>query len=504
MLPLKGVSSSGFFSQPGFLKWARIVLFALVVYFPVFLHLEKPVFRIWDESRVAISAIEMSENGDLLVPHYGGEPDMWNTKPPLLIWTQLLFYKIFGIGELAFRLPSGLSAMLTCIGIMLFSLKYMKSYWYGLIASLVLITSNGYIGFHVVRSGDYDSMLTMFMFLYAICFFLFITSGDRRFWFGFLFLMVLSVLTKGVQGLLFLPVLALYLVFTYKKIRTSIGFMLPTFIAGLIVASSYYLVRELVHPGYLKVIWANEMGGRYLSTIEGHSHDFWYYYYNLIHYRFDSWYWLLPVGSLMGILSRSTEVRQLTIFSISVIITYWLIISSSQTKLEWYDAPMYPLMAMLPAIAIYQVFQLISRLRSYDPIRSLHTYFIFHYIFVILIFLNPYELVIKRFYWFQENQWDKDLLSLSYQLREESDHPGPLYDYKYLYDGHRAHLEIYAKAINSKGGRIEHADYHKLASGEKVVLNQPKIYEYIKGNYNFELLYQEGNLYRLKILSTNL
>jgi 4-amino-4-deoxy-L-arabinose transferase-like glycosyltransferase len=472
----------------------------LVLYFPVFLHLEKPVFRVWDESRIAINTIEMSENGDLLVPHYEGKPDLWNTKPPLLIWTQLAFYKIFGNRELAFRFPSGLSALLTCIGIMLFSLKYMKSYWYGLIASLVLITSNGYIGFHVVRSGDYDSMLTMFMFLYAICFFLFITSGDRRFWFGFLLFMVLSVLTKGIQGLLFLPGLAVYLSFNNRKISNSIRFMTLTFITGIIAATSYYFIREIVHPGYLQVVWENELGGRYLKTLEGNGGSFWYYYNKLIHYRFYSWYWLLPVGSLMGLLFRSKVTRELTIFSIAVIFTYWLIISLSQTKLEWYDAPLYPLMAMLVAIAIYQAFLFIRRLRESRIPHSLHSIFVFHYMFVILLLFFPYQRIMKKFYLHDEKPWDKKLYSLSYRLRKESRKPGLLHGIKYLYDGHRAHLELYVKEVNSNGGRIEHKDYRNLASGDGVILNQQHIYEFISENHEFELLEQDGNLYKLRIL----
>ncbi len=500
MCPVKGSLSSDVITNPTFLKWAGIVLFALVVYFPVFLHLEKPVFRVWDESRIAINTIEMSENGDLLVPHYEGAPDLWNTKPPLLIWAQLVFYNVFGVGELAFRLPAGLAAMLTCIGIMLFSLRYMKSYWFGLIATLVLITSNGYIGFHVARFGDYDSMLTMFMFLYAICFFLYISSGDRRFWYAFIAMMVLSVMTKGIQGLLFLPGLVVYLFFNYRGIRNSIRFMVLTFVAGLVLASSYYLLREIVHPGYLQIVWNNELGGRYLQTLEGNGGNFWFYYYKLIHYRFDSWYWLLPVGALMGILSRSTETRELTIFSITLILTYWLIISSSQTKLEWYDAPLYPLMAMLPTIAIYQVFTLISGLREFTTLRSQHTYFIFHYIFVIVLFFNPYERILKRFYWLEENQWDQKIYSLSYQLRKEANEPGELEGYKYLYEGHRAHIELYVKKINSNGGMIEHKDYHNLAAGDEVILNQYHIYEFIKEHHDFELLDQNGNLYRLRIL----
>jgi 4-amino-4-deoxy-L-arabinose transferase-like glycosyltransferase len=490
--------SSEIFSDPSLSKWAGIILFALLVYFPVFLHLEKPVFRVWDESRIASNTIEMSENGDLLIPHYNGEPDLWNTKPPLLIWSQLIFYKIFGYGELAFRLPSGLAALFTCLGIIFFSLRYLKSYWFGMIAILLLITSEGYIGFHVVRTGDYDSMLTMFMFLYSVSFFMFIRSGDRKFWYSFLFLMVLAVLTKGVQGLLFLPGLATYIILRYKEFKDSFRFVFLTFTGGLIIASAYYLIREYVHPGYLEIVWNNELGGRYLQTLEGHRHNFWYYYYNFINYRFEHWYWIIAVGMFMGFMSRSQKIREVTIFSTIVAITYWLIISFSKTKLEWYDAPMYPMMSMISAIGIYQVFNLI---RESKIMHIFHQKLILHYIFIFILFYFPYEEIVSRFYWHKENQWNERFYTLSYTLKKSIEAPDGLYAYKLLYDRHGAHLDLYLREINSVCGQMKHKDYNNLAVGDSVILNQQHIYEFIDKKYNSEIIERSGNVYRMRILN---
>src|SRR5690606_9717613 len=100
---------------------------------------------IWDEARLAINAYEMSQNGNLIVTYFDGAPDMWNTKPPLLIWIQALFIKMFGFNELAIRLPSAIAALFTCVVILIFSEKYLKNFWFGFIAVVVLVTSQGYI-----------------------------------------------------------------------------------------------------------------------------------------------------------------------------------------------------------------------------------------------------------------------------------------------------------------------------------------------------------------------
>ena len=144
----------------------KALLFLLMIYCPFFLHLGDLPVRVWDEARLIANTLEMEKNGNYLVTHFDGKPEMWNTKPPLMIWCQLFFLKLIGNEEISFRLPSAIAGFLTALMIMLVSVRYLKSYWFGLITALVLVTANGYIGDHVARTGDYDSLLTFFMLFY--------------------------------------------------------------------------------------------------------------------------------------------------------------------------------------------------------------------------------------------------------------------------------------------------------------------------------------------------
>jgi len=56
--------------------------------FLLFGHIEKLPLRQYDEARQAINAMEMVQSGNWLVTTYDGEPETWNTKPPLLIGLQ--------------------------------------------------------------------------------------------------------------------------------------------------------------------------------------------------------------------------------------------------------------------------------------------------------------------------------------------------------------------------------------------------------------------------------
>jgi len=90
----------------------KYVFLLLLVSIPIFQRLDFYTIRIWDESRLAINAYEMYHSGNYLIPTYKGEPDMWSTKPPLMIWVQVLSMKLFGVNEMGIRLPSALAALL--------------------------------------------------------------------------------------------------------------------------------------------------------------------------------------------------------------------------------------------------------------------------------------------------------------------------------------------------------------------------------------------------------
>ena len=96
-------------------KLLPFLVLGLIVYFPIFGHLDALPIRIWDEARLANNALEMSNDGDYIVTHFDGSPDMWNTKPPLMIWCQVGFIKLLGEDVLPIRLPAAISAFFVVV-----------------------------------------------------------------------------------------------------------------------------------------------------------------------------------------------------------------------------------------------------------------------------------------------------------------------------------------------------------------------------------------------------
>jgi 4-amino-4-deoxy-L-arabinose transferase-like glycosyltransferase len=118
----------------------------------------------------------MAHNGDYVHFYYNGKPDTWNAKPPLLIWSIVLAYKLFGYNAFALRFFSAVASVF----FFFFAFKLVRLYAnekFAFIASLILLTCKAVIGFHVGRTGDADALLLLFVTASLYYFLLFIDFG---------------------------------------------------------------------------------------------------------------------------------------------------------------------------------------------------------------------------------------------------------------------------------------------------------------------------------------
>lgn len=474
----------------------KTLLFSLLICFPVFMHLANLPVRLWDESRLAINAYEMSKNGNYLVSFFQGEPDMWNTKPTLLLWLQVLCCKLIGTGELAIRLPSAIAAFLTALALVLFSVKYFKDFWFGFIASLVLITSFGYMHVHGTRTGDYDSLLTFFITAYALFFFLYLENKNRIFLHLFFLAVLLAVMTKSIQGLLILPGLFIYLIIQKKFFVFKDKWVYMNLLLCIAVIVCYYLSREHYTPGYLKAVWENELGGRYMTTIEDHKADFMYYFNMLTDHHYTNWYWLVPCGIAVGFFIKDEKIRKVTLFSTLIAVTYWLVISSAQTKTEWYEIPLFPFLALIVAVIIYTGFNL---LKNSTELAKLFSYNVIPYVFLFAVFLSPYEKIIDKIYFPKEENTHQEFYQLSYFVKDAVDSKHSVKDYYLCYQGYPAHLLFYVNLLNDANQNVSFKDWNNLQPGDKVIASQLNVQEVIEDKYLYQLIDSVKNVKQYKI-----
>lgn len=312
--------------------------------------------ELWDESRLANNALEMSHTGFSLITTYDWLPDHWNTKPPLLIWIMAASMKLSGINELGVRLPSVMASMATVVAVYLFVARYFQLPVQAFVAALILLATPGYIHAHGARSGNYEALLILCTTVFLLSAFLFLEGEEtkkRRYFAVMAVAIVATFYTKAIQGLIFLPAL-----FAYALLRGRIVMVLSKryFYVGcvLVIAScaGYYWFRNYIDPGYFAAVQANDLGGRYSAPQEGHAGGpLWY----LNSYKYFPW--LIP-GFLMGIylcFKGSQESRKFALFLTVTSLTYFVVISSASTKLAWYAMPLAPLSAITCAFGFGRV-----------------------------------------------------------------------------------------------------------------------------------------------------
>jgi len=328
---------------------------------------------IWDESRLAVNALEMHLRGFSLVTTYGFAPDLWNTKPPLLIWLMTAVMDLFGPTEWAVRAPSYLAAMGTLALVMDFTRRMTRSLAAGAAAAVLLTLSLGFFGEHGARTGDYDALLCFFTTAYLLLLFFAVHQRRPRAWRILLAggLVAAAVLTKSIAGLVPGVGLAAYLLVCgrWRRPLQSPWYGLAALIAAAPTAA-FYLLREAQAPGYLAAVWTNDVSGRFMTALDRHAGPPWYYLKTtFLTGLFSAGMWTLAAPlALFGIRGVA---RQGLIFALCCAGGVLATVSLSSTKLPQYALTAYPFLAIAVAVAGHHLWTRLQAHRGDRPIGVL-------------------------------------------------------------------------------------------------------------------------------------
>jgi 4-amino-4-deoxy-L-arabinose transferase-like glycosyltransferase len=324
---------------------------------------------LWDESRNANNALEMSYNGHWLVTYFNGLPDHWNTKPPLLIWFMALLLRLGLSPLLAVRLPSMIAGIATVLGIFFFCRFRLQDRAAGLFAGLTLLSAPLFVGWHGARTGDYDSFVTLFTATYTLAFWEYIEAQDRKRTSWLIaagVALTLSILTKGVGGVLALPSLLLYLLLRGRLLQALRDRKLwLILLAVILVCGGYYRLREHFDPGYLTAVINNDFAGRYLAVNEEHRGGP-LFYFKVLALRYEPGFLLLPFCAVPFFRADSRR-RSLVLLCLLVPAVLLAVLTKSQTKIFWYIAPATPFLALASGIGLSQALGWLNERRGKLP-----------------------------------------------------------------------------------------------------------------------------------------
>ncbi len=464
--------------------WLIVVL---LIALPIFSHLDDLPLIQWDEARLANNALEMYHNGNPIVTFYNGKPDMWNTKPPLMIWLQVVCMHLVGINELAVRLPSALAALATCLLLYWFPAYKMRRPMLGLLSVLVLITSEGYVRYHVIRTGDDDSLLVLFMLAASLFFFTFLEAGEQRPKRLYLFFaaLTLAFLTKGIPALIFTPALLLYAGWRRKLLPLLRNRHAYFGVLGfLFVTAGYYLLREHYNPGYLKAVLYNDITGRYLATDTDNGTDIDFYLHYLADRAFSFWYLLIIPGIIIGVVQADDELRRLAVFASILAVFHFAVISLARTKNDWYDAAIYPFWAIIVALLLYSTTVLLSRhLQTAGILRKN----LLPVALLVLIFTMPYARVLgiaiqpPHINWVAEDDMCVYLKALYHD-------PAGKPEAVLAWESPAQNVVWYLRRLKETGRPVKIVGAQALRAGERVMAYQARTKAYIETHYQARIL----------------
>lgn len=468
-------------------------------YVPVFHQLGTEPVKTFDESLFALRAYWLAEHGEYLnnFKEFPNGPSATNLKTPLFSGVQALSFLLLGYTEFALRLPVALM-VLAIFFLMYVSGKYIVDPVYGWASILVLLASWGFFHAHAARTGAHDVPLSFFLLLSAWSLYRYVEAPSRKWLWMVALATWAAMMTKGVAGAFWLPAFAVYLsiqqgwrpLLADKQAWLAMGTV-------LLLLVGYYAYREWDFPGFLAQLWKGELGGHYLRTHDGHDSPALWYVQRLATVRYSYWVWWLPLSWVMMLLPAMRPLRNWLLLMNLASLSQLLIISSSATKLEWYDVPMYAPMAMSIGAIFWLVWKkAILVLTDKTWIRSVVVLGL-----VVAIWLPAYVPI------FQKN------------LRSEYlDYPGErfgglmkqgarifpdLKEYTLFYSQFSTHCLFYRMVYNDhKGYDITRKRVmSELETGEVVMICEPAIWEALQHDFIIEPLTSKDGCYLAKLVA---
>lgn len=353
------------------IKYLLYSLYALLIYFTLFHHIGRHPIKTWDESLFACRALYMADN-NAYMPNFNVLdkvlPDHRNTKPPFSTWIQAASFKIFGLSEQALRIPMGIILILCFLHTINFSRRQFHEPMYGILLSIILLTSVGFMRDHMARFGDQDVAFAAYSFLSILFFYLFCEYDKLKDLALFTFFSIAALLTKNLLSLVLIPGFILYAL--YKKKLLMLLRRSSTYVAAFALLASYIftiLFLENAYPGFFERMWDYELFGRYNKTIEGHSGGFFYVLDIYFSDYYSPWFvfaWTIPF--IFFNKENSKKKKDLAVCMLLCYLSYFVIVSLSSTKTAWYFAPLYMISSYLIAMGMVNIYHMLRSLNQED------------------------------------------------------------------------------------------------------------------------------------------
>lgn len=482
-----------------FWKILTWLVFIAIIYFPLFLHLGSLPVGLWDESLFSLRALFMYDNGEYMINfnQLEGLSDHMNTKLPFTTFFQVLGFQVFGVNELGVRLPIIFIFLGLSFWIYTLFKKQFGAGWIGGAFVLLLIINYGFVGEHMLRTGNQDVPFAMYLLLAVLYFWKYIEYQKTKDVLWFSFFMIAALLTKNLLSVIVLPGMFAFLLLNKSRFRTIMG-SYKTYLSILLIAGVYILTLvyfEWQHNGFFDRMWNYELLGRYTNTIEGHSGGF-FYYFDIFFNQGGTYLGYTILFGLFVLFDKRAEMRlkRLTTLLSLVFVSYLLFISISATKTEWYLAPLYPLGAIIAILGIYHLYQNYI-LKSSLPVK------VFIGALLLILVSENYSSVISEIYKPEPTHREQ---FYGYHIKNNNVHLGKSF---YMIDSNFGTAAYFAKEVYNRNQGFDitfRKDFENIEIPSKILTCRPNEMRFIENNFEYELINDKATFCKSYVITKRL
>lgn len=303
------------------------------------------------ECLVSVTAREMLESGDWILPTCNGQPRI--NKTPLSYWLVAGLANLTGkIDEFTTRLPSAISAVLSAMVILYFVSQWL-SFRIAALSTAVWVTSLSYIRCsHIARP---DMVLALFIIVCLMSFYSAIIASSRKSQVIYMLVFWISLgfgnLAKGPAPLayVFVPVLSYVLINRQWKMLVK---LLP--IAGPIIVMVIMLPWPLAIAHRMNwniIIWKHEFFDRFFGEYARGNYTV-YYYLGIMFKYITPWVAFLPMAFVAPFYKIWEEKRPVMKFLWLWFVAGLVFLTIDAGKRQHYILPLMPAMAILIGILL--------------------------------------------------------------------------------------------------------------------------------------------------------
>jgi 4-amino-4-deoxy-L-arabinose transferase-like glycosyltransferase len=314
-----------------------------------------------DEPRYAQVAREMLDRRDWITPTLGGHP--WLEKPPLYYWQAMLAYSIFGVNDVAARIPSAIDATILVIAVYLFFRKFRR----GVEVDAALITAScaGVIGY--ARAASMDITLAAAFAIGMLAWWSWRESGKRIYLALFYVFIALGMLAKGpVAPFLAAAIIVLFALGARESRLVLKTFWFPGILLFCAIALPWYFAVQLRNPQFFREFFLEHNLARFSSDLYHHRQPFWYFL-PITAIALVPWIVFVTVAAIEPVrlwwaerklVSPEPDLEwQFSLFACCWLVVPVVFFSFSESKLPGYILPAVPAGAMLLANYLLEQFE---------------------------------------------------------------------------------------------------------------------------------------------------